>query len=137
MYIKVNLVCDFYFKHLVFSIRSILNNSLIVLFIKIFKQIFIKLSTLLVTNSLNFCVSENICFPGGSEVKASASKAGDRGSIPGSGRFPGEGNGNPLQYSCLENPMDGGAWQATVHWVAKSWTQLSNLTHFYIGTYIQ
>ena len=50
------------------------------------------------------------CFPGGSEVKASAWNAGDLGSIPGSGRSPGEGNGNPLQYSCLENPMDRGAW---------------------------
>ena len=49
-------------------------------------------------------------FPGGSEVKASASNAEDLGSIPGSGRSPGEGNGNPLQYSCLENPMDGEAW---------------------------
>ena len=49
-------------------------------------------------------------FPGGSEVKASASNVGDLGSIPGSGRSPGEGNGKPLQYSCLENPMDGGAW---------------------------
>ena len=48
-------------------------------------------------------------FPGGTEVKASASNAGDPGSIPGSGRSPGEGNGNPLQYSCLENPMDGEA----------------------------
>ena len=48
-------------------------------------------------------------FPGGSEVKASASNAGDPGLIPGSGRSPGEGNGNPLQYSCLENPMDGEA----------------------------
>ena len=47
---------------------------------------------------------------GGSEVKASASNAGDQGSIPGLGSSPGEGNGNPLQYSCLENPMDGGAW---------------------------
>ena len=61
-------------------------------------------------------------FPGGSEVKASASNVGDLGSIPGSGRSPGEGNGNPLQYSCLENPMDGGAWWATVHGVAKSRT---------------
>ena len=61
-------------------------------------------------------------FPGGSEVKASAYNAGDLGLIPGSGRSPGEGNGNPLQYSCLENPMDGGAWWATVHGVAKSWT---------------
>ena len=52
---------------------------------------------------------------GGSEVKASACNAGDLGSIPGSGRSPGEGNGNPLQYPCLENPMDRGAWWATVH----------------------
>ena len=49
-------------------------------------------------------------FPGGSDGKASVYNAGDLGSIPGSGRFPGEGNGNPLQYSCLENPMDVGAW---------------------------
>ena len=49
-------------------------------------------------------------FPGGTEVKASAPNAGDLGLIPGSGRSPGEGNGNPFQYSCLENPMDGGAW---------------------------
>ena len=55
-------------------------------------------------------------------VKASAHNAGDLGSIPGSGRSPREGNGNPLQYSCLENPMDGGAWWATVHGVAKSQT---------------
>ena len=54
-------------------------------------------------------------FPGGAEVKASACNVGDLGSIPGSGRSPGEGNGNPLQYSCLENPKDGGAWWATVH----------------------
>ena len=66
---------------------------------------------------------------GGSEVKASACYAGDLGSIPGSGRFPGEGNGNPLQYSCLENPMDGGAWWATVHGVAKSQTRLSDFIH--------
>ena len=49
-------------------------------------------------------------FPGGSEVKASASNKGDPVSIPGQGRSPGEGNDNSLQYSCLENPMDGGAW---------------------------
>ena len=54
-------------------------------------------------------------FPGGSEVKASACNAGDLGSIPGLGSCPGEGNGNPLQYSCLENPKDGGAWWASVH----------------------
>ena len=67
-------------------------------------------------------------FPGGSEGKASAYNAGDLGSIPGLGRSPGEGNGNPLQYSCLENPMDGGAWGATVHGVAKSRTRLSDFT---------
>ena len=61
-------------------------------------------------------------FPGGSEVKVSASNAGDPGLIPGLGRSPGEGRGNLLQYSCLENPMDGGAWWATVHGVAKSQT---------------
>ena len=55
-------------------------------------------------------------------VKESACNVGDLGSIPGSGRSPGEGNGNPLQYSCLENSMDGGAWWATVHGVAKSRT---------------
>ena len=49
-------------------------------------------------------------FPGGSVGKPSVYNAGDLGSIPGPGRFPGEGNGKPLQYSCLENPMDGGAW---------------------------
>ena len=54
-------------------------------------------------------------FTGVSDGKASAHNAGDLGSIPGSGRSPGEGNGNPLWYSCLENPMDRGAWWATVH----------------------
>ena len=58
----------------------------------------------------------------------SACNAGDPGSIPGLGRSPGEGNGNPLQYSCLENPMDRGAWWATVHGVTKSRTRLSNFT---------
>ena len=67
-------------------------------------------------------------YPGGSEVKAFACNAGDLGLIPGSGRSPGEGNGNPLQYSCLENPMDGGAWWATVHGVAKSRKRLSDFT---------
>ena len=60
------------------------------------------------------------------DPKASAYNAGNPGSIPGSGRSPGEGNGNPLQYSCLENSMDRGAWWATVHGVAKSQTCLSN-----------
>ena len=52
--------------------------------------------------------------------------SGDVGSVPGLGKSPGEGNGNPLQYSCLENPMDRGAWWATVHWVTKSWTRLND-----------
>ena len=67
-----------------------------------------------------------------SDGKASAYNAGDPGSIPGLERFPGEGNSNPLQYSCLENPVDRGAWLATVHGVAKSQTRLSNFTslHF-------
>ena len=64
-------------------------------------------------------------FPGGSDGKESACSAEDLDLIPGLGRSPGEGNGNPLQYSCLENPMDGRAWQATVHGVKNSWTQLS------------
>ena len=65
-------------------------------------------------------------FPGGSDGKISACNAGDLGLIPGLGRSPGEGNGYPLQYSCLENPMDRGAWWATVHGVAKSRTRLSD-----------
>ena len=66
-------------------------------------------------------------FPSSSEIKnlsASAGAAGDRSLIHQSGRFPGGGNGSPLQYSCLESPMDGGAWWATVHGVAKSWIRL-------------
>ena len=70
-------------------------------------------------------------FPSGSAVKESTCNAGavgDMGSIPELGKSPGGGNGNPLQYSCLENPMDRGAWWATVHRVAKSWTQLKQLS---------
>ena len=69
-------------------------------------------------------------FPGGSDGKESACNVGDLGSIPGLGRFPGEGNDYPLQYSGLENSMDRGAWWATVHGVAKSRTQLNNF-HFH------
>ena len=73
-----------------------------------------------------WCFCCTLGFPGGSEVRASACTAGDLGSIPGSGRSRGEGNGNPLQCACLENPMDGGAWWATVHQVAKiDFTSLS------------
>ena len=72
-------------------------------------------------------------FPsGGSAVKASACNVGDLGSIPRSGRSPGERKGNPLQYSCLENAMDGRAWWATVPRVAKSWTRLSDFTFFLV-----
>ena len=73
---------------------------------------------------------DHLDFPGGSGSKEPACSAGDPGSIPGSGRSPGEGNSNPLQYSCLENPMDRGAWQATLHGVAKSQAQLRDFTFF-------
>ena len=69
-------------------------------------------------------------FPGGSDGKASVYNAGDPGSIPGSGRSHGEGNGHPLQYYCLENLMDRGAWLATVHGDARSRTPLSDVTLF-------
>ena len=64
-------------------------------------------------------------FPGGSEVKNLPANAGDAGSIPGLGRYPGEGNGHPFQYSYLGHPLDRGAWWATVLGVAKSQTQLT------------
>ena len=76
-------------------------------------------------------ISKRICrllirSPGGSDGKESACNAGDLCSIPGSGRSPGERKGYPLQYSCLENSMDSGAWFATVHGITNSWTQLSD-----------
>ena len=64
----------------------------------------------------------NYAFPGGSVVKNLPANAGDPSMIPGSGRSPGEENGKPLQYSCLGNPMDRGAWRATVHGIEKSQT---------------
>ena len=75
---------------------------------------------------------ELIAFPGGSDGKASDYNAGDPGSIPGLGRSRGEGNGNPLQYSCLENPMGGGAWWAIVVGVVKSQTRLSDFTSLHL-----
>ena len=73
------------------------------------------------------CVCEcYVRFPGGSDGKESAHSAEDPGSITGSGRFPGEGNGITVQHSCLENSMDRKAWRATVHGFAKSQTRLSN-----------
>ena len=73
-----------------------------------------------------WAVVPQIGFPGGADDKESAYNTGDPGLIPGSGRSPGEGNGNPLQYSCLEYSMDRRAWWATVHGVAKNWTLLSD-----------
>ena len=87
---------------------------------------------------LPFCVFCIFCiflvgFPGSSEVKASACNVGELGSIPGLERSPGEGNGNPVQYSCLENPMDRGAWWAILHGVAENQTRLSDCTvYFYV-----
>ena len=72
-------------------------------------------------------IIEHLCVsPGATDSKESAYSGGDLGAIPGLGRSPGEGNDNPLQSSCLENPMDKGTWQATVNVVTKSWTQLSD-----------
>ena len=73
-----------------------------------------------------------LIFVGGSDGKASTCDEGDLGFIPESRRSPGEGNGNPLQYYCLENSMNGGAWWATVHGVAKSWTRLRDFTSLYL-----
>ena len=73
-------------------------------------------------SSQSYGFSIALRFPGGSDGKEPAYSVGDLGLIPGPGRSPGEGNGNPLQYSCLENPMDREAWQATVHGIAKSQT---------------
>ena len=67
-------------------------------------------------------------FPGGSVVKNTLANAGDAGLTPGSGRSPGGGNSNPLLYSCLENLMDRGSWQATAHRIANSWTRLKQLS---------
>ena len=72
---------------------------------------------------------------GGKESACNAGATGNTGSIPGSGRSPGEGHGNPLQYSCLENPMDRGAWCVTVHGVAKSWPWLKRLSR-HAGTHV-
>ena len=72
-------------------------------------------------------------FPGGSDSKESAHSVGDSGLIPGSGRSPAEGNGNPLQYSCLENPTDGRRWQTVVHGVTElDITEQLNLANFHL-----
>ena len=75
--------------------------------------------------------------PGGSVVKNLPANAGDAGLIPGSGRYPGGGNGNPLQYSCLENPMNKGLWQATVHGITKNQIRILYVcVYIYIYIYI-
>ena len=76
-------------------------------------------------NKMIYIYRYTLCFSGGAVVKTPPANAGNAGLIPGSGRSPGVGNDNPLQNSCLENPMDSGAWQVTVHGVAKSQTPLS------------
>ena len=75
-----------------------------------------------------FACCSDLSFPGSSDGKESPCNAGDPGSSPGSGRSSGERNGNSFQYSCLDNPMDGNSWQATVRGVTKSRTQLSDFT---------
>ena len=77
----------------------------------------------------------NTCFSGSSNGKESACNAGDLSLIPRSRRSPGEGHCNSLQYSCLENPMDRGAWRAVVHGVTESWTQHSNWHFLFLNTY--
>ena len=100
--------------------------------IYIILHFFISMANLLSLNEESLYPNNRDCnvlsFPCSSGVKNPPANAGDVGSIPGSGRFPGEGNGNPLQYSCLENSMDRGAWWTTVHAVAKSQTWLSTHT---------
>ena len=81
---------------------------------------------------LNIRHDRSYDFHGGSDGKVSVHNVGDPGLIPGLGRCPGEENGNPLQYSCLENSMDGGAWWATVHGVAKSQTRLSDFMFTFV-----
>ena len=73
-----------------------------------------------------YCWPSQLVFPGGSDGKESVCNTGDWSLIPGSGRSPGEGSGNPLQYSCLENSMNRGAWQGIVHGIGKSQTLLSD-----------
>ena len=89
------------------------------------------------TQFLSLQVREPLGFPGGAVARNPPANAGDTrdaGSTPGLGRSPGVGNSNPLQFSCLKNPLDRGAWWATVHRVAKSWTQLSDGAHTHAVT---
>ena len=85
--------------------------------------------------SMTFDLTFPLIIPGGSDAKESAYNMGDPGSIPASGRSSGEGNGNPLHYSCLENPTDAGAWQATVRWGPKE-SDTTERLHFTSFNYI-
>ena len=88
-------------------------------------SIYLALQVCVIVFTISFRLSSHIWFPGGSDGKKSACSAGDLTLIPGLGRCPGERNGNPLQYSCLENSMERGAWWAIIHGVPKSRTWLS------------
>ena len=105
-FVKILKLYSFFFfwSHLKFYFWSNITHN------QLFKNWFNLEYILIYTNTLIYTKYYWGFFPGGSEVKASACNAGDLGSIPGSGRYPREGNGNPLQYSCLENPMEEGAW---------------------------
>ena len=87
-----------------------------------------------VSHILSYCIFNQLGFPSGSNGKEPSCNVRDPCSIPGSGRSSGEGNGNPLQYSCLQNPMDRGAWWAIVHEMAKSQTRLSNTAASLVST---
>ena len=92
----------------------------------LFHSMFLKIRRLCSHNTFHlYFLASLLGFPGGSDSKTSACNAGDWGSFSESERSPGRGHGNPLQYSCLENPMDREAWLATVHGMAKSQTRLS------------
>ena len=116
--------------------NSVLNTCKYAVLLKA-KTMFIRFFFLSIINWVFFffffcCTRSSTGFPGGTVVKSPLTKTGngrDIGSIPGLGRCPGIGNGNPLQYYCLENSMDRGAWQATVHGVAKSRTLLNEYIH--------
>ena len=79
------------------------------------------------------CPEYSYGFHGGSDGKASACNAEYLGSVPMLGRSPGEGNGSPFEFPCLENPMDKGAWKSTIRGVTKSWSQLTNFTSHFLS----
>ena len=120
MFSSISLHCSF--KTVFLSLLVILWNSVS------FTYLFIWNFSLSGAKNCIYTLLSDVSFPGGSDGKVSACNVGDPGSIPGLGRSPGEGNGNLLQYSCLENSMDWGAWWATVHVVIKSQTWLSDFT---------